>query len=178
MPYFVYTLELADGLWYVGSTTSPPARLQEHRDGEGAEWTRLHPPVAGFSKRYPLKRLDCREEEARLHEDAHVKAVMLDEGIDAVRGGSYSRPELSRADIQALCKELFHATNGCLRCGRKSHWARDCHAQRDVVGNLIEDEDDEAPSSASTAAGCSPFSRQRSSSSTRGGAPGRAVRPV
>lgn len=30
----------------------------------------------------------CSDEEARLREDAHVKKVMLDQGIKAVRGGS------------------------------------------------------------------------------------------
>ena len=94
MPLFLYTLELKENHFYVGTTTNPAARLKEHRDGAGAEWTRLHPPLC-FSQKYKLRKLECSDEAARLQEDAHVKAVMLDRGIDSVRGGSYSRPHLS-----------------------------------------------------------------------------------
>lgn len=145
---YVYTLELEGGRFYVGSTHDPVARLIEHRrsDGGGSEWTGLH-KVLGYSLKFPLRNL-CNntllsvlplQQVARLQEDAQVKAVMLVHGIDAVRGGSYSRPHLSREDVRALCKELFHASNGCLRCGHSSHWARDCYATRDVVGNVIVD---------------------------------------
>ena len=139
MPLFLYTLELEGGFFYVGTTNNPPVRLLEHREGSAAEWTRIHPPL-GFSKTYRLEKLECSDEEARLREDAHVKAVMLAKGIEAVRGGSYSRQRLTYDDVRALCKELFHATNGCLRCGRQNHWAKDCLAKTDVVGNIIEDE--------------------------------------
>ena len=111
---FLYTLELEGNLFYVGTTNSPPARLVEHREGRGAEWTRQHPPIC-FSKVYKLRKLDCEDSAARLQEDAQVKMIMLAKGIHAVRGGSYSRPDLTRDDIKALCKELYHANNGCSR---------------------------------------------------------------
>ena len=141
---FLYTLELEQGKFYVGTTNNPAARLAEHREGVGAEWTRRYPPLR-FSNTYRLTRLECAEEAARLQEDTQVKTVMLAEGIEAVRGGSYSRLVLTREDVKALSKELFHATNGCMRCGRQSHWARECHAITDIMGNLITD--DESPSS-------------------------------
>ena len=147
MPLFLYTLELENNKFYVGTTNNPAARLTEHREGVGAEWTRDHPPLR-FSKKYKLQKLECSDEAARLQEDAHVKTVMLDAGIDAVRGGSYSRRSLSREDVKALCKELFHATNGCLRCGHLSHWASACYAKTDVVGNAIEDDVASPPRSA------------------------------
>lgn len=148
MPLFLYTLELKESHFYVGTTTNPAARLKEHRNGAGAEWTRLHPPLC-FSQKYKLRKLDCSDEAARLQEDMHVKAVMLDRGIESVRGGSYSRPHLSREDVKALCKELYHATNGCLRCGHQGHWATACFARTDVMGNAIED-DDVSPSTSTT----------------------------
>lgn len=136
MPLFLYVLELAEGRWYVGTTREPNRRLQEHRTGQGAEWTRRFPPIAGFRE---LQRLDCPDHEARLQEDACVKALMLKKSIDVVRGGSYSHPDLTRDDMRLLCRELFHATNGCMRCGRTSHWIATCHAATDVVGNVIEE---------------------------------------
>lgn len=137
---FLYTLELRGGYLYVGTTKDPTKRLSEHRQGTGAVWTMHHPPVR-FSKLYPLQRLHCSGEHARLQEDAQVKKVMLDKGMDLVRGGSYSSLCLSRADIQTLSKELYHAKDGCLRCGHQNHWAGQCRAVKDVAGNVIEDAD-------------------------------------
>ena len=137
---FLYTLELEHGCWYVGTTNDPSARLRDHRSGNGSAWTRTHKPIGGFSRQYPLQPLTCAGAEARLQEDAHTKKLMLAKGIELVRGGSYSRCDLTRADVVALSKELYHATNACLRCGRQSHFAADCTATRDIGGNAIDDE--------------------------------------
>jgi len=152
---FLYTLELVGGFWYVGTTQAPSRRLKEHRDGHGAEWTKLHKPIS-FSKTYAMRRLKEGEHDSRdtrLQEDAQVKKIMLDKGINMVRGGSYSQKLLRRDDTRALCKELFHANNGCLRCGRQNHWAKDCFATTDVCGNVIEKR--------KGFAGCKPRSRGR-----------------
>ena len=113
---YVYTLELESGKFYVGTTTNPDARLASHFGGNGAAWTATYPPVR-VSLEYPVRKLDCGGEMSRLQEDAQVKAVMLDKGIDSVRGGSYSKIKLSKATVSLLSRELFHAANGCLRCG-------------------------------------------------------------
>jgi len=42
---FVYLLECADGSTYVGSTTNLERRLEQHRRGEGAAYTRRRLPV-------------------------------------------------------------------------------------------------------------------------------------
>ena len=144
MATFLYTLQLKNQRYYVGTTTDPKRRLREHREGQGSEWTRQYPPL-GFSKHHPLRELVGCDANARLEEDAQVKKLMIRYGIDLVRGGSYSRPSLSRSDVRALSKELFHATNVCLRCGRPSHWVSDCYAKTDIIGNQIQDSDEEMP---------------------------------
>jgi putative endonuclease len=42
---FTYILRCADGSYYVGSTTHLEARLEQHRQGLGAEYTRRRLPV-------------------------------------------------------------------------------------------------------------------------------------
>jgi len=44
MPY-MYILECSDGSYYVGSTWDYYARLQQHQDGRGAEYTKHRLPV-------------------------------------------------------------------------------------------------------------------------------------
>ena len=80
MSLFIYTLELVDGYFYVGTTKTPGKRVREHRDGVGAYWTSIHRCI-GISKKYPIRKLTCSDEEARLEEDKQVKTVMLSEGI-------------------------------------------------------------------------------------------------
>ena len=90
---FLYTLRLEDGCWYVGTTLNLQARLQEHRRGQGSEWTREHAPI-GFSTKYPPFRLEESDAFCRLEEDKRVKQRMLEYGIDKV---SYARIVLSLA---------------------------------------------------------------------------------
>ena len=136
---YVYTVQLRDDFWYVGTTIDPTSRLDAHRSGKGSEWTRQHPPLEGCS--YSLKEVKGDEEQARLDEDSEVKRLMKEHGIEKVRGGSYSTTILSRSDVKALSKELRHASGGCLRCGHKSHWATSCYAGKDVAGNDISDDE-------------------------------------
>jgi hypothetical protein len=42
----VYTLQLEDACWYVGYSADPETRIASHFLGRGAQWTRLHKPVA------------------------------------------------------------------------------------------------------------------------------------
>jgi predicted GIY-YIG superfamily endonuclease len=137
--HFIYSLPLQSDRWYVGITCSPPARLAEHRRGEGAEWTRLYPPTSGFAR---VKLASGDKVQARIEEDAEVKRLMRLHGIGNVRGGSYTRVQLSRADVKAISKELNHAGGGCLRCGHRSHWVSQCYAQRDVEGRSISSDEE------------------------------------
>ena len=147
---YVYTVQLRDDFWYVGTTVDPTSRLDAHRSGKGSEWTRQHPPLEGCS--YSLKEVKGDNGQARLDEDSEVKRLMMEHGIEKVRGGSYSTTILSRSDVKALSKELRHASGGCLRCGHKSHWATSCYAGKDVAGNDISDDerDDQKPFKSST----------------------------
>ena len=131
---YLYTLELQDQCWYVGTTATPGMRLANHRSGRGSVWTRAHPPMGGFAS---LEAVAGDEVDARLQEDLLVKRLMVNYGVDAVRGGSYSRERLSEGERAVLEREVWHATGACLRCGRQGHWATSCAADRDVSGREL-----------------------------------------
>lgn len=124
--HYLYTLELAGGRWYVGTTTDRAGRLEAHLAGEGCAWTATHAPIKGeFAT---LERLDLSGFEARLREDMEVKRLMAAKGVDSVRGGSYSSLTLTPAQREVLELELRHANGVCLNCGQADHWTDDCPA--------------------------------------------------
>ena len=145
---YIYEQPCQGGRVYVGISSNPSARIAEHRRGEGAEWTRRYPPC-GVAK---IKLASRDKGRARLEEDATVKRLMRKHGKENVRGGSYSRVQLTSTDNKALSKELNHAEGGCFRCSHQGHWASQCYAQRNVEGRSIssngetfdDDDDDDA----------------------------------
>ena len=42
---YLYILRCRDGSYYVGSTTNPDYRVQQHKDGEGGDYTQRRLPV-------------------------------------------------------------------------------------------------------------------------------------
>ncbi len=45
MPYFVYIILCGDGTFYTGYTKNMEQRARLHADGQGARYTRSHPPT-------------------------------------------------------------------------------------------------------------------------------------
>jgi putative endonuclease len=43
--WFVYLIECVDGSLYTGITVDLSSRFEAHRDGRGARYMRLHPPL-------------------------------------------------------------------------------------------------------------------------------------
>jgi predicted GIY-YIG superfamily endonuclease len=122
----IYVLKLQNGNYYVGKSDNPERRFLEHISGSGSAWTRKYPPTS-IKKIYKMK--------SPLDEDARVKKLMLKHGIDSVRGGSYSSITLSDEQRRTLNREIWGATDRCLKCGRGSHWASECRVQIAVTNN-------------------------------------------
>lgn len=73
MAWTVYILRCGDGTLYTGVTNDLPRRLEAHRSGKGAKYTRSRPPVelvyqeaaedksAALRREIAVKRLDRRE---------------------------------------------------------------------------------------------------------------------
>jgi predicted GIY-YIG superfamily endonuclease len=151
---FIYVLKLEQGNYYVGSTNNLVRRLKEHRDGGGAEWTRRFPPIGGFFK------TRVASGDVKLDEDKEVKEQMKAFGVEHVRGGSYSQATLTEEQTVSLTRELWHSDDKCLRCGCAGHWASNCFARSNVLGDLITEASVASPQTPSPAAGHKRKSRE------------------
>ena len=118
----LYVLELQHGKYYVGTTNNMQRRFQQHLDGTGSAWTVEHPPVA-VHRSVPL--------EGPLHEDRVTKQMMLDHGIENVRGGAYCKVDLDDEQHATLTTEMRSAGGVCFTCGRDGHFAAQCRGKAD-----------------------------------------------
>jgi predicted GIY-YIG superfamily endonuclease len=89
----LYTLKLDFGHYYVGVTKRFMGRMIDHFSGEGAVWTKKHPPlelisIIVLSNLNPRKEADW--ERALEFEDYQTVMMMKEYGIPRVRGGNFS----------------------------------------------------------------------------------------
>jgi putative endonuclease len=78
--HFVYVLECGDGSLYTGYTTDVQRRLEEHRNGVGAKYTRGRTPielvhVEGFGNRSAAQ---AREAEIKALSRRQKESLVLD----------------------------------------------------------------------------------------------------
>ena len=97
---YIYTLALKDGFYYVGKTTDPDRRFNEHFNEKGALWTKLHPPLNIIEKESFL--VSSTEEEDRWENHQTIK-MMTAKGWQMVRGGYWC----SIGEIETI-KHLQH----------------------------------------------------------------------
>jgi putative endonuclease len=74
--WFVYLIECSDGSLYTGITVDLASRFEAHRQGRGARYMRLHPPLrvlaaeahadrsAALKAEYRIKQLTAAEKRA------------------------------------------------------------------------------------------------------------------
>ena len=126
----IYILKLKEGKYYIGKTNNIEKRWNEHITGNGS----------GFTKKYkPISLIKTMKSISYFDEDKYVKEYMSKYGIDNVRGGTYSNIDLDDNCIAVLEKEIRHSKNECMRCGRDTHFIKDCYAKTDVDGKIIDD---------------------------------------
>ena len=124
----IYILKLRAGKYYIGKTKNIEKRYEEHLTGTGSGWTK---------KYKPLSLIKTIKSTSQFDEDKYVKEYMAKYGIVNVRGGSYSNIVLDANSIAVLEKEIRHSNNVCMRCGRDTHYIKDCYAKTDVDGAII-----------------------------------------
>ena len=116
----LYTLKLEHDKYYVGVSTNFNSRLKQHKNGIGAEWTKHYHFVSVLNTKLVNHDLD---------EDNEVKKLMMEHGIDNVRGGSYSNIKLTKDQLTTLEHEFSHASGKCFRCGSTDHYVVNCNKE-------------------------------------------------
>jgi predicted GIY-YIG superfamily endonuclease len=129
----VYVLALEGGRYYVGRTKDISSRYEQHLNGNGSFWTKKYKPIA-LEKTF--------ENVSVFEEDKVTKEYMDKYGIDMVRGGSYVQIELSEIQKRTLTSEIWSAKDLCNRCGRSSHFVKNCYAKTDISGNRLTKTDE------------------------------------
>lgn len=106
---FIYILQLEQGKYYVGKTTNPKMRLENHFDSTGSSWTKKYKPI-NIYQIIP----DCDNYD----EDKYTKIYMEKFGLNNVRGGSFCQIELSNG-VQKLIQQGINSSNdNCYKCNK------------------------------------------------------------
>ena len=85
----IYVLKLDNNKYYVGKSENVEKRFEQHINGNGSSWTKLHKPIS----------IEKVIENANIFDEDNItKEYMSLHGIDNVRGGSYVTEILN--DIQ------------------------------------------------------------------------------
>ena len=131
----IYIIKLEKSKYYIGKTRNIEKRWEEHLTGNGSGWTKKYMPTSLITTIKSTSQFD---------EDKYVKEYMAKYGIDNVRGGTYSNIVLDANSIAVLEKEIWHSKNLCTRCGRDSHYIKECYAKTDVDGVIINIDTEDA----------------------------------
>jgi putative endonuclease len=82
--WFVYLIECADGSLYTGITVDLESRFKAHRDGRGARYMRLHPPLRMLAAEAHADRSSASKAEYRIKQltaagkRAYAEAMIAD----------------------------------------------------------------------------------------------------
>lgn len=116
---FIYVLKLSHNKFYIGKTSNPNIRIQNHfsQNMKAAIWTKLYKPIE-------IVELisNCDEYD----EEKYTLKYMDIYGIESVRGGYFSYPVLTSTQIYFIKQMLRSINNKCLHCGLKDHFIKEC----------------------------------------------------
>lgn len=121
MTNYVYVLGLEGGKYYIGKTNNVCARLDEHSNGEGSEWTRNYPMT------------NVQEIIENGDEDSVTISYMNKFGADNVRGGSFCTMKLKDSEREVINKMIKTKSDACYTCGSHNHLMNSCHRSSGVV---------------------------------------------
>ena len=118
----VYVLALRGGKYYVGLSDNIHTRIQQHMNGTGSAWTRLHPPVSADL----LPPLAVTTNDGATDERNETLHRMHMHGIDKVRGYKWTTEILTPDHHKNIQEEIAEIFQLCRACFKKGHFIRDC----------------------------------------------------
>ena len=142
----IYVLELQGNRYYVGKTNRTFQRFNQHKSGSGARWTQKHKVKDLFAFHKDMKDTD---------ENKITIQMMKKYGVRNVRGGSWTKVNMTEAEIKRLEKRInargkrrtkSSSTKkttkakkriSCTRCGRTSHTVDKCYARFHANGKSL-----------------------------------------
>ena len=125
---YVYVLELNGGNFYVGKTNNIARRFNDHKNGRGCTWTRLHGGC---------KLIEIYQTENIFDEDKHTLDFMNMFGVDKVRGGSFSNIELKEEQISIITRSIRNANDMCQECGESGHFMNKCPSKSRFIPSNV-----------------------------------------
>jgi hypothetical protein len=110
MTVLMYTLRLQSNrpndtgqpYFFVGTTSRIDVAVERHLNGDGGDWTRLHPPLRPLVYETVSLGSIATSHYCTHKADATVVKLMKVHGLGAVRGGSYSDVELTADQTEYL----------------------------------------------------------------------------
>jgi len=125
---YIYVLQLEKGKYYIGKTTNPQFRLEQHFSSSGSQWTK---------KYTPKKVLQIIPNCDNFDEDKYTLQYMEQYGINNVRGGSFCELKLDEDHLRTIKKMINGSSDKCYICGETGHFANDC--KQDDDDNMLEE---------------------------------------
>ncbi len=127
---FIYVLLLETNKYYIGKTSNPDFRIEQHLDCNNSSWTK---------KYKPLHLLDIKQGDDG-DEDKYTLQYMEKYGIDNVRGGSFYETQLSdesKITIHKMITNHLHLLYRCIHCGRTGHYENNCYVLKYIEKVVI-----------------------------------------
>ena len=118
---YIYVLLLEQNKYYIGKTTNPSFRLEQHVNSSGSSWTKKYKPV----QIHELKPEQTDHDEQRITQE-----YMKKYGIDNVRGGPWCKININTTEKECIQKILYSEQDKCYQCGSNDHFASACHIKK------------------------------------------------
>ena len=116
----IYVLKLQQNKYYVGKTSNPTYRLDDHFSEGGSAWTKKYKPLSIH---------ELKPDRPDSDEQIVTQEYMANYGIDNVRGGPWCKIILTESEKQMITQINQGNSDSCYKCGQQGHFSMDCKSK-------------------------------------------------